>query len=207
MLSIVENVRRKQLNWVQAIMAMRHWNASQLAEMADIDQSTLSKFLNDKTGTAQLSSRTVEKVAIAGGLPPYQSVAAPVPRGFAEAEATPYVTTATDTVAEAVARFTQGHNGVDAWTMQSRALELAGFMAGDVLVVDMNATPRDGDVICVQIYDRNGKAETAFRIYEKPYIVAASADPGLRRPMLLDGDRVVARGVVVASLRSRSAAA
>jgi transcriptional regulator with XRE-family HTH domain len=203
MLSLVENVRRKHLNWVQAIMATRHWNPSQLASHADIDHSTLSKFLNDKTSTAQLSSRTIEKLALAGGMPPFQLVPAASPRGFAEAEATPYEAGPMDPMAVIIGHITAQSNTIDTWVLQSRALELAGYMPGDVLLVDLNAEPHNGDVVCVQIYDRSGRAETAFRIYEKPYIVAASIDPALRRPMLLDGDHVTARGVVIASLRPR----
>jgi transcriptional regulator with XRE-family HTH domain len=204
LLSLVENVRRKQLNWVKAVMAARTWNASQLAAAAGIDHSTLSKFLNDTTNTAQLSTRSVEGIAEAGGIPPYMANPPSQPRGFAEQEAAPYIHTMDDPLADAISAITKGKNGIDPWVMRSRALENGGYLPGDLLIVDLNSQAHDGDVVCVQIYDRNGKAETAFRIFEKPYLVAASSDPALRRPILLDGDRAIIRGVVVASLRPRT---
>jgi len=94
--------------------------------------------------------------------------------------------------------------GVDPWVMKSRALEHAGYLPGDILIVDLNAKPQDGDAVCAQIYDRNGKTETAFRIYEYPFLIAASADPDLRRPVLVDNERASIRGVVMASIRPAS---
>jgi SOS-response transcriptional repressor LexA len=88
------------------------------------------------------------------------------------------------------------------WTLRSRALEVAGYLPGDVLIVDLNARPDDGDVVCAQVYERDN-AETLFRIYEAPYLQAATYQRGLFKPLLVDGRRVVLRGVVVASIRPR----
>ena len=54
---------------------------------------------------------------------------------------------------------------------------------------------------------RNGRAETVFRIFEDPFLVAATLDRTLFKPWLIDNDRVIVRGVVIASLRERRAAA
>ncbi|PZP54968.1 MAG: hypothetical protein DI604_36820 [Delftia acidovorans] len=108
---------------------------------------------------------------------------------------------------EAVKALQGARNGVDAWVMRSRALEAAGYLPGDVLVVDMNAAPQSGDVVCAEILDRSGKPEMVMRILERPFLVAATFDPSLFKPMLIDGDRVTVRGVVIASFRERRAAA
>lgn len=73
-------------------------------------------------------------------------------------------------------------------------------------MVDLNARPEVGDVVCAQVYDRAGKGETVFRVFEDPFLVAATLDTKLIRPLLIDNDRVVIRGVVVASFRERRAA-
>lgn len=79
-------------------------------------------------------------------------------------------------------------------------------MPGDVVVVDLAATPTRGDVVCAQVYRwHEGKAETVFRIFEPPYLVAASAAPALRMPLVVDNDRVMIKGVVTHSLRARPA--
>lgn len=204
MLALVENARRKQIAWIEAVLDHRKWRPSRLAREAGVDHSTISKFLNDPLNIAQLNTYTVEKIAEAGGIPPYLAFAPQAPRGMAEDEAAPYAPGG-DPLAGAVAALRAGRNGVDAWVMKSRALEHAGVLPNDVLIVDLNGAPRDGDVVCAQLYDRNGRAETVFRIFEHPFLVAACGDPALRRPVLVDNDRALVRGVVEATLRPRAA--
>lgn len=207
MLAIVENARRKQLDWVRAILAANIWRPSKLAREAGLDHSTISKFLKDPLNIAQLNSYSVDKIAQAGGIPPYHTEPIVQARGFAEEEAAPWSNAGDDPLKPAIEAIRAGRNGIDAWVMKSRALENAGFLPGDILMVDLNAAPADGDAVCVQLYDRAGRAETAFRIYENPFLVAACADPALRRPVLIDGGRqAVVLGVVIASMRQRLAA-
>ena len=98
-----------------------------------------------------------------------------------------------------------GGNAIDAWTLQSAALDLAGYLPGDILMVDLNADPEDGDIVCAQSYDRLGRAETIFRRFQKPFLTALSTQSNSFRPLIVDEDRVVIRGVVIATLRPRTA--
>jgi hypothetical protein len=198
----VENVRRKQVAWIEAILRIKAWKPYRLASEADISHATLSKFLNDPAGAAQLNSYSVEKIAAAAGMPPYITVAPQLQRGFAETEAEPYVAEPEDPLQAAIAAIIAGRNGIDPWVMKSRALEAAGILPGDIMIVDLNAGPVDGRPVCAQLYDRQGRAETVFRLYEKPFLVAASHDAALRRPVLIDDERVIIRGTVIASLRA-----
>lgn len=208
MLAVVENVRRKQLAWIQAILAARNWKPTTLARAAGVDHSTISKFLNDRLNVAQLNTTTVEKIAAAGGIPPYETSVPGQPRGLAEREAEPYeaMRAADAILGSAIEAVRAGRNGLDPWVLRSRALEAAGYMPGDVLMVDLNGLPEDGDAVCAQVYDKAGKAETVMRIYEKPFLVPATFDRTVRRPLLVDDDNVIIRGVVVATLRPRRAA-
>lgn len=207
MLCLVENVRRKQLAWVNAILAETKWKPARLARQAGIDHSTLGKFLNDKLNVSQLNSMTVEKIAAAVDLPPYQTTRTAKPRGLAESEAQPFDDESAVTALRlALEALKGGKNSVGAWTLNSRALENVGYIPGDILIVDKNASPAMGDTVCAQVYDRAGRAETIIRLYEDPFLVAASLDRTLMRPMLIDNERVVVTGVVVASLRPFRAA-
>jgi len=206
MLALVENVRRKQLAWIDAVLRHRNWNMSQLAAEAGISHTTLSKWKNDEQGVAQLGTRTVTKIENASGLPAYQSDAPAMPRGLAENEAAPYIAAPGDGLREAIAALKGGRNGVDAWVLRSRALESAGYLPGDVLMVDLNAEPHNGDAVCAQVYDRYGRAETVMRLYEDPFLHGSTLDSSLMRPLLVDGDRVLVRGVVISALRPRRAA-
>ncbi|HHY49525.1 MAG TPA: hypothetical protein GYA10_07245 [Alphaproteobacteria bacterium] len=195
--------RRKQLAWIRATLETNGWTPTRLAREAGISQSTLAKFLGDPLNAAHLSLRSVERIARVSPLAPYATE--PLPgRGFAESDAQPYdAAGADDIVARAVAAAKAGRNHVDPWVLRSRALEAAGYLPGDVLIVDLNARPEDGDVVCAQVYDRRGNAETVFRVLERPFLVAAMLDRRPTRPLLVDDDQVVVRGVVVASVRPR----
>ena len=196
--------RRKQLAWIQAILATNRWTATRLAREASISQSTLAKFLGDPLDAAHLSLRSVEKIAQVSPLAPYSTEPPAHGRGFGEADALPFEAEDNDDPAtRSVAAAKGGRNHVDPWVLRSRALETAGYMPGDVLIVDLNAQPQDGDVVCAQVYDRAGNAETVFRLLERPFLVSATLVRGHFKPILIDDDQVAVRGVVVASVRPR----
>ncbi len=204
MVLLVTNTRRRQLAWVEAILTHKGWSRTKLAREAGVDPSTLSKFLSDPDNKAQLQTNSVDKITAVGGIDPYQTAVPSRPQGLAESEAEPFfLETASPIVELAVSALKQDHNGIDPWVMRSRALEHEGYLPGDILMVDLNVGPKSGDAVCAQVYDRQGKAETVIRIYDDPFLISASSDPEVRKPLLVDGDRVVILGVVVASFRPR----
>jgi hypothetical protein len=90
------------------------------------------------------------------------------------------------------------------WVLKTRAMEDAGYLAGDIVVSDASVPPNAGDAVVAQVYDlRSGSAETVFRILEPPYLIAASSDPGLRKPLLIDNERVKVMGTITQSFRAR----
>lgn len=201
---LVENIRRQQLEWVRAILAHNHWNPTRLARESGMSQSTLSKFLNDPSNMARLETNSVEKLKRVSPFPPYETRVPVVPRGVTRHEAEALRSPLADPhVAAAVEAVTAAGHHITAWVLQSRALEVAGYLPGDVLLVETGAQPDDGDAVCAEILDRAGNAETVFRIYEAPYLQAATYARGLFKPLLIDGDRVVLQGVVIASVRPR----
>jgi hypothetical protein len=72
------------------------------------------------------------------------------------------------------------------------------------VLVDLNATPKPGDAVCAQVYDwKRMKAETVMRIFEKAppieILLTKSLDPNLQEPLVVDGERVVVKGVILKS--------
>lgn len=196
------SLRRKQLAWLQAILDFRTWNVTRLAREAGVSQSTLAKFLNDPQNIAHLSTNTVEKLAAVGGIRPYETTPGLAARSFSEQEAEPYEGFSEEGNFTRLMRALSTGNAVSPWVLRSRALEAAGYLPGDVLMVDLNANPQAGDVVCAQIYDRSGEAVTVFRIYEHPFLVTATLDRGAFKPLLIN-DTVQVRGVVTSSHRPR----
>ncbi|MDW5313756.1 hypothetical protein [Rhizobium sp. PL01] len=175
---------------------------------AGVDPSTLTRFLSDVTNSRMLNSYSIEKIEQAGGIPAFQTDLAGLPeelRGTEAGDASPYQAEEANPLATAISALRSGKNGVDPWLLRSRCLENVGYVPGDILIVDLNAVPANGDIVCAQLYDRNGKAETIFRIFEHPFLISATMDPAQLMPVLVDKN-VLIRGVVMSSIRERRAA-
>lgn len=204
-LRAMSDVKDEQVRWVRAVMAhLGGLSANELAKRAGFSASTLQRPLNDPSWPHAMSATTLAKIADAAGLKPMEY---PSRGGFGEIEAEPFVFEETDAIGQnfdrAVRELTRGRNGRDAWTMRSRALENAGVLPGDVMIVDQNMTAMPKDLVCAQVYDwPRMQAETVFRVYEPPFLLTASSQ-GTTRPLMVDGDKIVIRGVVDAVLRRR----
>lgn len=203
---MVTGSRRKHLAWIKAILEATGWDQTRLAREARLDPSTISRFMREAVPGARLSANTIERIEALGIIPAFETAPPAKPRGFEENEASPFHSDGNgDPFNNAIAAAKNGRNGLDAWKLNNRSLELAGYLPGDVLMVDLNEEARTGDVVCAQLYLRDDRAETIMRIYEEPYLVAASADPLLRKPLTIGRDPVIIRGVVVTSIRPRQA--
>ena len=86
------------------------------------------------------------------------------------------------------------------WEVKGRALELAGYRPGDMLVADMEAEAQAGDVVVAQHWQA-GTARTILRLFQPPYLIAANTNPAGHRPELVDGEHITMKAVVIASFR------
>jgi hypothetical protein len=167
-----------------------------------IAPSTLTRLLNAPEGsTATLHALTLRKLQDYSGIPPPfggDPSASQGYRGFGE-DAVPFDAKGADpAVSAALKALIGGRKAADPWTIRTRALERIGYLPGDIVIVDLGRRPEAGDAVCAQVYDwRRADAETVMRLYEPPYLVAASLDEGLRRPLVVDNERVIIKGVVL----------
>jgi len=94
--------------------------------------------------------------------------------------------------------------GVDIWRVRSCAMQMAGYMPDDYMLVDTHAAERvrSGDVVIAQVYNSiAATATTVLRRLLSPVLVTASADQGEATAHIVDGVNVLVRGKVVASWR------
>lgn len=127
----------------------------------------------------------------------------PIRMGFAEGDVTPF-SGLREQSKPFITEMGGNRPGVDVWTVATSAMQIAGYMPGDNILVDthQSETVRAGDAVLAQCYDMvSGAAQTVFRIYEPPVLVAASANPEDAGVRVVDGRNVVIRGRVVASWR------
>lgn len=194
--------RDEQIAFVRRALALTGWSQTVLAKRAGLDPSTLSHFLSSERAEHALRPSTITRIAEVTGL-----LVEPEPEEALDVfleEAVPVSIQPDSIIHEVLGKLQEKHPAVDAWTLRTRALELAGYLPGDVLFVSLKETPLAGDVVCGQIYDWAAKrALTVFRLFHPPYLVASCADPSLVKPIALEGDQVSVKGVVVGSYRPR----
>lgn len=208
MFTMVNDARQKQFDWLNAILDATGWNATTLAKKANVHHSTLSKF-RSSGGAASLTSHTIAKIAEVSPIPPFETSPPQQARGIARSEARQVeLDQVSNTLINSALSTAKGtKNSLELWILESRALELAGYMPGDFLIVDANGIPAAGDPVCVRFPNpRPGEPTAIIRIFEKPFLVAATLDKTLRRPLLIDDNHLQVAGVIVASLRGSEAA-
>jgi DNA-binding phage protein len=193
--------------WLRGALAKSGLNPAALAKKASIAPSTLTRFLG---GSGNLSFDTVTKISHATGIAPPMTPEepeslAPAP-AFFENEGEPFDYLSAERpktrVDTALAALIGDRPAADPWRLASTVLEDAGYLPGDILVVDLNARPVEGDVVCAQVYQwQKGTADTVFRIYKPPFLLAATRILLLRKPLLVDNETVIIKGVVTDALR------
>jgi transcriptional regulator with XRE-family HTH domain len=189
--------------FIDLVLAKTGWSQTDLAHRAGLDPSTLSRFLNKGRDGHALRPSSIQRVSNAAGIP-YGDLMPRQPEGLNESEADPYVYETPNSQAAAIRALCVNRENVDAWTLNSRAIEGAGYKPGDILLVGLGETPLAGDVVCAQVYDwAKGRAETIFRIYQPPALVASTSDASLLRPYLISDTSVAIKGIVLHVLRSR----
>jgi transcriptional regulator with XRE-family HTH domain len=200
--------REGQRIWLRGVLEKTGLTPTALARVAKLSQSTITRFLASENAP-MLGLRSIQKIVAATELAPPGINGKGGEGGdeFREGEASRFIDdtqAGSERVRAAVAAIIGDRQAADPWVMRSDALKFAGYLPGDILIVDISRMPVSGEVACAQVYQwEQGKAGTIFRLYEPPYLLAASDAPEMRRPLLVDNNHVVLKGVVTESLRLR----
>lgn len=188
-----------QRAWIQGVLDRLGVTPTELARRADLNPSTLTRFMGGERDGHMLSARTMRKLeTIASRHEPrrLEMREDAVPFAAENMQGSP--------LTAAVAAMRHGRNGLESWVVSSNQLETLRLYEGDVLLVDLNAEPRAGDIVCAQLYDWTRRAKrTVFRLYEPPFLLSGGISGRDRGPVAVDGQNVVVKGVVVARLSPR----
>jgi transcriptional regulator with XRE-family HTH domain len=192
-----------QYKFITTVLTKTGWSQTDLAHRAGLDPSTLSRFLTKTRDGRALRSSTVQRIATASGLSFGEELLHEAD-GLAETEAEPFLYSEDDNRTIAIKALCGQQKNVDAWVLTSRALEGLGYRPGDIVFVGLGEKPVPGDVVCAQIYDWvKGRAETIFRLYQPPALIAVTQETSLLIPYVLGDNAVTVKGVVLHTLRSR----
>lgn len=200
---VQDELLARQLIWVDWLRAKTGKSLAALARDAGRSPNLLTRKLADG---GLLSTSTIELLMESTGLPGPDTYLLPSAAGFSE-EAVAYDPAAKDNdpvQARMIEQALKGRPNAAPWVLKTRALEDAGYLIGDIVITDGAVQPMANDAVVAQRYE-NGTAETIFRILHKPYLVAASNDPGLRnKPLYVDDNVVIVMGTITHSFRARA---
>ncbi|MEM9284860.1 MAG: hypothetical protein AAGA39_03155 [Pseudomonadota bacterium] len=186
------NRRDGQLEMIKDLMMRLELSANQIASAAGLQPSTLYRFLDEDSDT-ELRAHSERKIRAAFALPQLSQP------GFSEPEAVPIESAPTLPDPETLAAKSLG-----LFRIQSRSMEAADIVPGDVIAVALNQEPKPHDIVCAQVFDTvTGEAETLFRWFEPPFLVAGSPAAHLRKPLLIDDNTVIVKGPAVELYRQR----
>lgn len=199
---------RDTKEWISAVAGYLNLSLSDLAVKAGLSPSTVTRFMNDRSGKLTITARSLDAISIYAGVPKHVMPGQHGIPGLGESEAVPYRTFSGEKLPDWVIAAIDAHkgsrNGVEPWIMKSWALDLLGVIPGDVLMIDQNRRAKAGDIVCAQLTDlATGRTETVFRRYDPPMLVTHSAKLGPTRPEQLDDQRVIIMGVETGMIRPR----
>ncbi|MDH7785058.1 hypothetical protein QBD01_001058 [Ochrobactrum sp. 19YEA23] len=205
------NVQRMSKNqrdtkaWIKAVADHLSLSPSRLALNSGSAASTVTRYLNDTSGTIGITQSTLEKIALYSGVPVHR-----LPGGDRHNPAADVIPLQDHSdplpewVGKAAAAIVDGKNGRDAWYVQGWALDLKGILPGDILVVDRQMRPKAGDVVLVRITDfTSGESEDVIRVYDMPFVLTHSAKLGIQKPLVVDDEKVAIVGVSIGTIRPR----
>jgi len=189
--------------WIRAVAYHLRMSPSSLALNAGLAASTVTRYLNDTTGTLTVRQDTLGKISNYSGIPVLQM---PTERDkllishkhelklYSEQDLD-----LPDWFHAAIAAIIKGQEQVVVFILHSNVLNLAGFFPGDAVLVKRTKRPRAGDIVCARIY--LGQSDFVLRLYEPPYLLTHSSSEKPERPLTVDENTVSIDGVVIGSVR------
>ena len=203
-------VQTRQRAWLGEVLTTTKLKPSQLADQAGVSDTTLTRLLNNPEYKGTLSQITIDRIKETFNVPGPEEYASSrrAVFGFSEAERLDVRRLVQQELGRIVTAILHGRQHVEPWRLRTSALEMAGYLPGDVVFVDHGAEARPHDAVCAQVTDFNrGAAETIWRLFDPPFLVAASHERAAYKPLLIDNERVQVRGVIVDSYRPAKDAA
>lgn len=194
--------------WIRAVARYMNLSFSELALNSGLAASTVTRYMNDKSGKLSVTERTLEAIAVYSGIPKNVFPGQRRLPGFGESETVPYDDKQDERLPDWVLAAIEAHksnrNGIEPWLMKSWALDQLGILPGDVLMIDQNRRPKAGDIVVAQLTDLvTQRTETVMRRFDPPFITTHSSKMGPGRPETVDDDRVIIMGVEVGVIRPR----
>jgi hypothetical protein len=195
-------------DWIRSVLERTQDTATGLARKAGLDPSTLTRFMRED-GKATLTRKSIAKISQAVGETPYSRRIGLTPAASPEVfdggpeRIADQIDDAPIHVREAITALLRDRKNAKAFRMQARTIFGQGFL-GEAIAIVVKQEPQRGDIVCANLLGwKDISTTTIFRVFEPPYLVAlpnSFYSPDDRRPLLVDGERVILNGVVTETL-------
>lgn len=188
-----EGARQEQRDLVDEVVALSGLELSKVAERIQRHHTVLTNFMNRPGHKGLLGAVTVFRLKALKRQLEEQRRGASI--GFRE-EGAGYQTH--EASLRAYLDAIEGHPDIArVLTLGTQSLEGIGFRHGDLVIVDYTRPAKPGEPVCADLRDPTSGAviETVFRLFEPPYLVAASIEREFRRPIEIDRN-VAIRGPI-----------
>jgi SOS-response transcriptional repressor LexA len=200
-----KSVAASQREWLNSVLEQTGYTATGLAGKIGVAPSTFTRFLANAQGSPKtLHAATIERVVAATGISPSF-----LPRGERAQvlsrigdDVAPYSPPEDRNIAAGTKALLAARPNSRAYLVRSRAVESDGIVPGDIVIVETGEDPRAGDIVVAENTTRR-RVELLLRVYEPPYLMAATGEPSFRRPIVVDGVEVRVIGFVTEILRGR----
>jgi AraC-like DNA-binding protein len=190
--------------WLQELVRLTGKSLAQIAGEAGLSSTALSRMFRDGyTGTLSALTKAQLREYLGTPSPEQWEAQGRPPLSNEFEESSPWLPEADANAhrIKAVGELLAGRPGAEAWILRTRALEDAGLLPGDIVIIEPGE-PRDRDLVCASIQD--ARPVMVWRRYDRPYLTDLSRNADMRTaPELVDGKRVRIRGIVRDLVRSR----
>ncbi|MGO4561979.1 hypothetical protein [Rhizobiales bacterium 3FA27D7] len=174
--------------WLKRVVGS-HGGPSAIARLAEIPLQTLKNYLNGTTLKPNLDylRRIADSCAEPMDWLPEQARVDAAPARGDGSDVAPYGGTT-------LAFGARPQAGRSRWRVMSRAIELAGYLPGDILEFSATKKPRDGEPVVAEIRKGDGNLATVLRIYKPPFLMMHTADLAVdMRPIPIEAEDIVVR--------------
>lgn len=192
-------------SWIRQRTKDKHGAMKRLGDAIGLTSDKMTKIMN---GTRKISGDEAigiysffqQRGAGEGDMEFDEAALSKAPSGFSESQAklwTPpkdFHSSALIAALKAIARHGQTYE-------IARPSPSLGLLMGDILIIDLNTPPKDGDVVLIglQVTEGPDDVQTLVRRLQKGF--AVSADPGEVQPIVELGDQAAWRGTVLSMFR------
>jgi len=189
--------------WISAVAHHMHLSPSKLALNAGLAASTVTRYLNDTTGTVTIRQDTLGKLSKYSGVPFMQlptETSKIIVRSKSELKTyNPKDIDLPSWYHAAIEAAIKGQEDVEVFILYSDALNLAGCCPGDAVIIKRTRRPKPDDIVLARVF--YGESENVLRIYEPPFLISHSSTQKPQRPLTVDENLVSITGVAIGSIR------